>query len=51
MAGGLTNRAIAEQLCASHWTVETHVTHALRKLGVSSRVQVAALLGPRPLDR
>jgi LuxR family maltose regulon positive regulatory protein len=42
IAAGATNRAIAEQLVISGHTVKSHVTHILRKLGVSSRVQAAA---------
>jgi LuxR family maltose regulon positive regulatory protein len=42
IAAGATNRAIAEQLVISKHTVKSHVTHILRKLDVSSRVQAAA---------
>ena len=45
IARGLSNKAIAAELFVSRRTVETHVARALRKLGVSSRVQVALLLG------
>jgi DNA-binding CsgD family transcriptional regulator len=41
IAGGLSNRAIAERLIVSEPTVATHVSHVLAKLGVSSRTQVA----------
>ena len=41
VADGLSNRAIAQRLYVSHRTIDTHVSHALAKLGVSSRVQLA----------
>jgi DNA-binding NarL/FixJ family response regulator len=41
---GYTNRQIAEKLGISEQTVKTHVRRGLRKLGVSDRVQAAALL-------
>jgi DNA-binding NarL/FixJ family response regulator len=37
----LTNREIAERLVLSQKTVERHMDHIFRKLGVSSRVDVA----------
>lgn len=42
MARGHTNRQIAPQLFISPHTVDTHVRHILRKLGLRSRVEVAA---------
>ncbi|MFI7005512.1 LuxR C-terminal-related transcriptional regulator [Streptomyces sp. NPDC050145] len=48
---GLTNRQIAERLVISKRTADTHVEHILTKLGVASRVQIAAVVGPRkPAD-
>ena len=42
VAEGLTNPEIGERLFVSRRTVETHVSHAFRKLGLSSRTQLAA---------
>jgi len=39
---GLTNRKIGERLFISRRTVQTHLSHALTKLEVSSRVELAA---------
>jgi len=43
VARGLTNREIAERLVLSAKTVEHHVSRILDKLGLQSRVEVAAL--------
>jgi len=42
-ARGQPNKQIAAQLHLSVYTVESHLAHAYRKLGVSSRSQLAAL--------
>jgi pimeloyl-ACP methyl ester carboxylesterase/DNA-binding CsgD family transcriptional regulator len=42
VAGGLTNREVAERLFLSRYTVETHLKHVFAKLGVSSRAELAA---------
>ena len=42
IAAGASNKEIAEQLVISKWTVKSHVTKILGKLGVSSRTQAAA---------
>jgi DNA-binding CsgD family transcriptional regulator len=44
IAGGSTNRAIAERLFISEGTVRTHVKAIFRKLGVHSRTQIATWL-------
>ncbi|HUO74396.1 MAG TPA: AAA family ATPase [Solirubrobacteraceae bacterium] len=43
-ANGHGNRAIAERLYVTQRTVETHLTHAFQKLGISSRAELAAAL-------
>jgi len=46
-AGGMSNKDIAQALFVTIKTVETHLSHAYRKLGVGSRVQLRqALLTP-----
>lgn len=42
LATGLTNRAIAEQLCVATRTVDTHVSRILTKLGVPTRAAATA---------
>ncbi len=46
-AKGLTNREIADTTCTSLRTVEGHLLRAYRKLGVTSRAELAALVGDR----
>lgn len=43
-AGGLTNRQIAQHLFISQATVETHLRHAFRKLGIAARADLPAQL-------
>ena len=50
VAGGLTNRAAAQALFVSEKTIETHLAHAYRKLGITSRSQLAKLLGDDTLS-
>src|SRR5262249_11787219 len=45
IAQGRTNRAIGAALYVSERTVENHVSHIFRKLGVSSRAEVAREIG------
>ena len=47
IAGGLTNKQIAEQLFIAQRTVDTHVGHILAKLGCNNRSQAAVLAGSR----
>jgi DNA-binding NarL/FixJ family response regulator len=42
IARGWSNRRIANELGISERTVDTHVSHILRKLGLVSRVEIAA---------
>ncbi|GAA4800521.1 LuxR family transcriptional regulator [Actinomycetospora chlora] len=45
---GLTSPQVAARLYISPRTVQTHITHILRKLGLRSRVELAAHLSRRP---
>ncbi|MCX5336166.1 LuxR family transcriptional regulator [Streptomyces sp. NBC_00140] len=47
VAQGLTSQAIADRLYVSRRTVETHVSRAFRKTGVSSRTALATLMARR----
>jgi len=48
---GMTSGRIASELALSRRTVETHLRNILRKLGLSSSAQLAALMAKRrPLD-
>ena len=46
VAGGLSNRQIAERLVISKRTADAHVEHILAKLGAASRTEIPALLTP-----
>ena len=43
-ADGLSNRQIAEHLFVTQATVETHLRHAFRKLGITTRTDLAGIL-------
>ena len=47
---GLGTKDIAARLFVSPRTVESHLTHAYTKLGISSRVQLAQEVGRRTAD-
>ena len=53
VANGLPNKAIADVLDVSLWTVGTHLRRIFAKLGVNSRAaeMVAHVLGGGLLDR
>jgi ATP/maltotriose-dependent transcriptional regulator MalT len=42
VVAGCSNRAIAEELVISEWTVKSHLTRIYRKLDVSSRTKAIA---------
>jgi DNA-binding CsgD family transcriptional regulator len=44
VAGGLTNRAIADELSLSRHTVESHLRHAFHKLDIGSRVELTGIV-------
>jgi DNA-binding CsgD family transcriptional regulator len=46
-AEGMTNSQIGKRLFISHYTVATHLAHVFAKLGVSSRVELAAKVAGR----
>lgn len=46
-----TNRQIAQELFITPKTVEVHLGRAYRKLGITTRTQLAAALGPAGADR
>ena len=47
-ADGLTNSELARRLYISPKTAAVHVSNILRKLGISSRTEVAELVGAGP---
>jgi transcriptional regulator of acetoin/glycerol metabolism/DNA-binding CsgD family transcriptional regulator len=47
VAGGLTNREAATRLFLSHHTVDAHLRHIYRKLGIRSRVELTRVVAER----
>ena len=47
----MTNREIGQQLYLSHRTIESHLYHLYPKLGITSRAQLAKILGEIPAMR
>ena len=47
-AEGLSNREIGQQLYLSHRTVRNHLYGIFRKLGITSRAELAAAVGAYP---
>lgn len=50
VAAGMSNREIADLIGLSVRTVESHIQRACSKVGVSTRRELAALVGPRLAD-
>jgi DNA-binding CsgD family transcriptional regulator len=51
VAGGLTNREVAQQLRISPRTVERHITNVLAKLGLRNRTELATSMRSAPSVR
>ncbi len=49
-AANVTNRAIADELFVNVKTIEGHLSRAYRKLGVTSRFELAEVLGETAVD-
>jgi transcriptional regulator of acetoin/glycerol metabolism/DNA-binding CsgD family transcriptional regulator len=47
VAGGLTNREAATRLFLSHHTIDAHLRHIYRKLGIRSRVELTRVVAER----
>ena len=45
-AEGLSNREIGQQLYLSHRTISNHLYRIFPKLGITSRAELAAVVGP-----
>ncbi len=48
VAGGMSNREAAARLYLSPKTIEYHLAHIFAKLGIKTRYQLAARVGPEP---
>ena len=50
VAQGATNREVAERLYLSPYTVNSHLRHVFTKLGIRSRVELAARAAARGMS-
>jgi DNA-binding CsgD family transcriptional regulator len=50
VAQGATNREVAERLHLSPYTVNSHLRHVFTKLGIRSRVELAARAAARGMS-
>lgn len=50
-AKGQTNPQIADSLSISRWTVQRHISNAIRKTGASNRAELAALIARDEAER
>ena len=51
MAGGASNRDVADSLYVNQKTVEYHLVNVYRKLGVRTRTELALVWRDEPADR
>jgi DNA-binding NarL/FixJ family response regulator len=51
VAGGLTNREVAQSFLISPRTVERHITNVLAKLGLRNRTELATFMRSAPAVR
>jgi DNA-binding CsgD family transcriptional regulator len=50
VANGLTNREAGRRVYMSPHTVDAHLRHIFRKLGINTRVELARIVGQRQRD-
>jgi len=50
VARGFTNREVGKRMFVSHYTVDAHLRNVFRKLGISSRAELARLVGEHYLQ-